>query len=102
MANITIDGIALGVGGGTLVLEAALAQGIDVPTFCYQKRLSPLASCRMCLVAIEGWPKLQPACVTPVPTRSAHHPDRGLGARLGISATSGRKLLHRGRAHCRL
>ena len=66
MANITIDGIALDVPDGTLVLEAALAQGIDVPTFCYQKRLSPLASCRMCLVAIEGSPKLQPACVTQV------------------------------------
>ncbi len=66
MANVTIDGIALDVPDGTLVLEAAMAQGIDVPTFCYQKRLSPLASCRMCLVAIEGAPKLQPACVTPV------------------------------------
>ena len=66
MVQLTIDDIAVDVPDGTLVLEAAMAQGIDVPTFCYQKRLSPLASCRMCLVAIEGSPKLQPACVTAV------------------------------------
>ena len=66
MVQLTIDDIAVDVPDGTLVLEAALAQGIDVPTFCYQKRLSPLASCRMCLVAIEGAAKLQPACVTQV------------------------------------
>ncbi|MCH6552092.1 MAG: (2Fe-2S)-binding protein, partial [Planctomycetes bacterium] len=66
MVQLTIDDIAVDVPDGTLVLEAAMAQGIDVPTFCYQKRLSPLASCRMCLVAIEGAEQLQPACVTPV------------------------------------
>ena len=65
MVQLTIDDIAVDVPDGTLVLEAAMAQGIEVPTFCYQKRLSPLASCRMCLVAIEVTPKLQPACVPP-------------------------------------
>ena len=66
MAKVTIDGIDLDVPDGTLILEAAKAQGIDVPTFCYMKRLTPLASCRMCLVAIDGSPKLQPACATSV------------------------------------
>jgi len=66
MAKITIDGIDLDVPDGTLILEAAKAQGIDVPTFCYMKRLAPLASCRMCLVAIDGMPKQQPACATRV------------------------------------
>ena len=66
MANITIDGIELEVPDGTLILEAAQSLDIDVPTFCYQKRFAPLASCRMCLVSIENSPKMQPACATPV------------------------------------
>ena len=66
MAMVTIDGNELEVADGTLVLEAALNQGISIPTFCYQERLAPLASCRMCLVEIEGQGKLQPACATRV------------------------------------
>ncbi|MES0883982.1 NADH-quinone oxidoreductase subunit NuoG [Roseibium sp. SCP14] len=66
MANITIDGIELEVPDGTLILEAARSLDIDVPTFCYQKRFAPLASCRMCLVSVENSPKMQPACATPV------------------------------------
>jgi NADH-quinone oxidoreductase subunit G len=66
MAMVTIDGKELEVADGTLVLEAALNQGISIPTFCYQERLAPLASCRMCLVEIEGQGKLQPACATRV------------------------------------
>ena len=49
MAKITIDGNTREVADGTLVLEAALEQGINIPTFCYMARLAPLASCRMCL-----------------------------------------------------
>jgi NADH-quinone oxidoreductase subunit G len=66
MANITIDGNEVEVPDGTLILEAAQTLGIDVPTFCYQKRFAPLASCRMCLVSIENSPKMQPACATRV------------------------------------
>ena len=66
MAKFTIDGTTREVADGTLILEAALDQGIDIPTFCYQARLLPLASCRMCLVEIEGMGKLQPSCATPV------------------------------------
>ena len=66
MAKITIDGTTREIADGTLVLEAAMEQGIDIPTFCYMARLAPLASCRMCLVEIEGMGKLQPSCATPV------------------------------------
>lgn len=66
MAKFTLDGTTREVADGTLILEVALDQGIDIPTFCYQARLAPLASCRMCLVEIEGMGKLQPSCATPV------------------------------------
>ena len=66
MAKITIDGNTREVADGTLILEAAMEQGIDIPTFCYMARLAPLASCRMCLVEIEGQGKLQPSCATTV------------------------------------
>ncbi|MEE9360542.1 MAG: 2Fe-2S iron-sulfur cluster-binding protein, partial [Hyphomicrobium sp.] len=66
MAIVTIDGNELEVADGTLILEAAKDQGISIPTFCYLERLPPLASCRMCLIEIEGQGKLQPACATPV------------------------------------
>ena len=66
MAILTIDGNELEVADGTLILVAAQDQGISIPTFCYQERLTPLASCRMCLIEIEGQKKLQPACATPV------------------------------------
>ena len=66
MAKVTIDGEVIEAAEGSLILEAAEKLGIPVPTFCYQERLTPLASCRMCLVEIEGQPKLAPACVTRV------------------------------------
>lgn len=64
MASITIDGRMLEVEPGSTVLNAAERLGIEIPTFCYWKRLPPLASCRMCLVEIEGLRRLQPACAT--------------------------------------
>ncbi|MGO8477604.1 2Fe-2S iron-sulfur cluster-binding protein, partial [Rhizobium ruizarguesonis] len=54
MLKVTIDEQTLEVEDGSTVLQAAQRLGIDVPTFCYLKRLPPLASCRMCLVEIEG------------------------------------------------
>ncbi len=64
--TITIDDHEVRVQPGTTILSAAEGLGIDVPTFCFQKRLPVLASCRMCLVEIEGQGKLQPACATAV------------------------------------
>ncbi|WP_248446681.1 NADH-quinone oxidoreductase subunit NuoG [Sinorhizobium meliloti] len=64
MVKVTIDEQTLEVEAGSTVLAAAERLGIDIPTFCYWKRLPPLASCRMCLVEIEGLRRLQPACAT--------------------------------------
>ncbi len=66
MVSITINDQTLEVEAGSTVLQAAERLGIDIPTFCYLKRLPPLASCRMCLVEIEGLRRLQPACATAV------------------------------------
>lgn len=66
MVSITIDGQTLEVEAGSTVLDAAERLGIDIPTFCYWKRLPALASCRMCLVEIEGLRRLQPSCATAV------------------------------------
>ncbi|MBB4186487.1 NADH-quinone oxidoreductase subunit G [Sinorhizobium terangae] len=66
MVSITIDGQMLEVEAGSTVLNAAERLGIDIPTFCYWKRLPALASCRMCLVEIEGLRRLQPSCATVV------------------------------------
>ncbi|TAU55389.1 NADH dehydrogenase (quinone) subunit G [Rhizobium leguminosarum] len=66
MASVTIDGQILEVEPGSTVLQAAQHLSIDIPTFCYMKRLPALASCRMCLVEIEGLRRLQPSCATTV------------------------------------
>ena len=66
MLNITIDGISVKVPEGYTILQAAEEVGIEIPTICYLKDLAPDASCRMCLVEIEGIPKLFTACSTPV------------------------------------
>jgi NADH-quinone oxidoreductase subunit G len=62
LVNFTIDGHQLTAPAGTLVIEAAKKQGIDVPSFCYYPGLSLQAACRMCLVEVEKAPKLQTAC----------------------------------------
>jgi NADH-quinone oxidoreductase subunit G len=58
----TIDGRPVTTAAGTLVIEAAKTQGIEVPSFCYYPGLSLQAACRMCLVEVEKMPKLQTAC----------------------------------------
>jgi NADH-quinone oxidoreductase subunit G len=64
--NIEIDGKAIAVPANTTVIEAANRLGIYIPHFCYHKKLSIAANCRMCLVQIEKAPKPLPACATPV------------------------------------
>jgi len=66
MVRVTINEQMLEVEAGSTVLQAAERLRIDIPTFCYMKRLPPLASCRMCLVEIEGQRRLQPSCATAV------------------------------------
>jgi formate dehydrogenase alpha subunit len=62
--RLTIDGIAITVPKGTLVIEAARRVGVMVPHFCYHPKLKPDANCRMCLVEVEKMPKLQTSCST--------------------------------------
>jgi len=66
MLNIEIDGKQLTVEPGTSIIDAADAAGIYIPRFCYHKKLSVAANCRMCLVQVEKAPKPLPACSTPV------------------------------------
>jgi len=66
MINIQVDGRALQVPPGTTVLKAAEQMGIVIPRFCYHPAFEPEGSCRMCLVEIEGLPKLDLACSTVV------------------------------------
>jgi NADH-quinone oxidoreductase subunit G len=66
MPKVTIDGIETEVQNGATVMDAANALGIYVPHFCYHKKLTIAANCRMCLVQVEKAPKPLPACATPV------------------------------------
>jgi NADH-quinone oxidoreductase subunit G len=67
MVNLTIDGHAVSVPDGTLVVEAAKTVGIEIPVFCYHHKLEPVGACRMCLVEISpGPPVAQAGCIRPV------------------------------------
>lgn len=66
MINIEIDGIPLKVDSTKMVIQAADEAGIDIPRFCYHKKLSIAANCRMCLVEVDKARKALPACSTPV------------------------------------
>ena len=66
MIEIQLDGKPVSVAPGSMVMHAADAAGVYVPHFCYHKKLSIAANCRMCLVDIEKAPKPMPACATPV------------------------------------
>ena len=61
--TVTVDGREVQVAKGTGLVETAAAAGIEIPVFCYEPRLGPaVGACRMCLVEIEGNPKLQAGC----------------------------------------
>ena len=65
LVHVTINGKQVQVQKGTLLVEAARQIGIEIPVFCYHKKLKPVGACRMCLVEIERLPRLQTACTTP-------------------------------------
>ena len=65
LVKFTIDGHELEVPAGTLVIEAAKKNGIEIPSFCYYEGYSLQAACRMCLVEVEKMPKMQVACTLP-------------------------------------
>ena len=66
MVEIELDGKTVEVPQGSMVMHAANKLGTYVPHFCYHKKLSIAANCRMCLVEVEKAPKPLPACATPV------------------------------------
>ena len=66
MVEIQLDGQTVEVPAGSTVMHAAEKAGTYIPHFCYHKKLSIAANCRMCLVEIEKAPKPMPACATPV------------------------------------
>lgn len=66
MVNIEIDGQEMQVEQGRMIIEAADDAEITIPRFCYHKKLSVAANCRMCLVELENGRKPMPACATPV------------------------------------
>ena len=66
MIEIELDGQKVSVAEGSMVMHAADAAGVTIPHFCYHRKLSIAANCRMCLVDVEKAPKPMPACATPV------------------------------------
>lgn len=66
MVEIELDGQKVEVTEGSMVMHAAEKAGTYIPHFCYHKKLSIAANCRMCLVDVEKAPKPMPACATPV------------------------------------
>lgn len=66
MAKIVIDGKEIAARPGAMLLPTALENGVFIPHYCYHPKLSIDGSCRLCLVKVEGLPKLTIACNTPV------------------------------------
>ena len=66
MIEIELDGKKVEVLEGSVIMHAAEKAGTYIPHFCYHKKLSIAANCRMCLVDVEKAPKPMPACATPV------------------------------------
>lgn len=66
MIKIEINGQAVNAREGDMLIDVADGADISIPRFCYHKKLSIAANCRMCLVEVEGAPKAVPACATPV------------------------------------
>jgi NADH-quinone oxidoreductase subunit G len=66
MVEIELDGKKIDIVEGSMIMHAAEKAGTYIPHFCYHKKLSIAANCRMCLVDVEKAPKPMPACATPV------------------------------------
>ena len=86
MLDIEIDGKALQVAEGSTIIQAAHQLGTYIPHFCYHKKLSIAANCRMCLVQVEKAPKPMPACATPVTNgmKVFTHSDMAVKAQKGV------------------
>jgi NADH-quinone oxidoreductase subunit G len=65
--TLVVDGLEVNANEGEMLVDAAKGGDVEIPVFCYEPKLGdPVGACRMCLVEIEGIPKLQTACSTPV------------------------------------
>ena len=86
MLEIEIDGKKAQVPDGSTVMDAAQQLGVYIPHFCYHKKLSIAANCRMCLVQVEKAPKPLPACATPVTNgmKVFTHSDLAIKAQKGV------------------
>jgi len=86
MIDIEIDGQSLQVAEGSTIMDAAHKLGTYIPHFCYHKKLSIAANCRMCLVQVEKAPKPLPACATPVTKgmKVQTHSEQALTAQKGV------------------
>ena len=63
--SLVVDGREVTAPEGTVLVDAAKMGDVEIPVFCYEPKLGdPVGACRMCLVEIEGMPKLQTACST--------------------------------------
>ncbi|ABM36744.1 NADH-quinone oxidoreductase subunit NuoG [Polaromonas naphthalenivorans] len=86
MVEIQLDGQKVEVLEGSTVMHAAEKAGTYIPHFCYHKKLSIAANCRMCLVDVEKAPKPMPACATPVTQGMVVHTknDKAIKAQKGV------------------
>src|SRR5574338_1602928 len=86
MLDIEIDGIQVQVPDGSTVMDAAAKAGSYIPHFCYHKKLSIAANCRMCLVQVEKAPKPLPACATPATEgmKAWTHSEQAIRAQKGV------------------
>ncbi|MFO1308022.1 MAG: NADH-quinone oxidoreductase subunit NuoG [Burkholderiales bacterium] len=86
MLNLEIDGKPVQVPNGSTVMDAAVKLGIYVPHFCYHRKLSIAANCRMCLVQVEKAPKPLPACATPATEgmKVQTHSEQAVKAQKGV------------------
>ncbi|HVS28198.1 MAG TPA: NADH-quinone oxidoreductase subunit NuoG [Solirubrobacteraceae bacterium] len=67
MVTLTIDGREVSAPEGTMLVDGAKRGDVEIPVFCYEPKLGqPVGACRMCLVEVEGIPKLQTGCSTPI------------------------------------
>jgi len=64
MPNLKINNVEITVEPGTLLLDACARAGFDIPHYCFHPALTPVATCRMCMVEIKGQPKLATSCTT--------------------------------------
>ncbi|MGZ8196826.1 MAG: NADH-quinone oxidoreductase subunit NuoG [Burkholderiales bacterium] len=86
MLQLEIDGTAVEVPEGSTIMDAANRLGVYVPHFCYHKKLTIAANCRMCLVQVEKAPKPLPACATPATNgmKVWTHSDLAVDAQKGV------------------